>query len=136
MIIDLFQDKRIYHNSSQRKKAHSNHNSQIHHQNKNALPEIKYTPSILKKMQEDVILARDQHNRISQIYNEPLSNILISKKIPHHAYSGNNVQHIHNGNMVLATGNSPMLAKKRPHINIQQIPVNNFVSFGNRKDRI
>lgn len=65
-MIDLFQDRRIFANSKKRPLL------------KNVLPEIKYSPNISKKLNDDLLLI----NPNSRIYNyQPLSNILISKKI-------------------------------------------------------
>ena len=66
-MIDLFQDRRIFANSKKRPLL------------KNVLPEIKYSPTISKKLNDDLLLV-NPNSRL--LYNyQPLSNILISKKI-------------------------------------------------------
>lgn len=66
-MIDLFQDRRIFLNS--KKKAGT----------KNILPEIKYSPGIVRKFQFDLSFPND-HSRMVYSY-QPLSNILVSKRI-------------------------------------------------------
>jgi hypothetical protein len=66
-MIDLFQDKRVYSNS----KRKQNH--------KKMLPEIKYSPNFIKRVHEDVLLG-PVNSRFTYSY-QPLSNILVSKKI-------------------------------------------------------
>ncbi len=66
-MIELFQDKRIY-NNLKRKPNH-----------KNMLPEIKYSPNFVKKVHEEALLG-PVNTRFTYSY-QPLSNILISKKI-------------------------------------------------------
>ena len=64
-MIDLFQDRRIFANSKKRPLL------------KNVLPEIKYSPNINKKLNDELL---NPNSRL--LYNyQPLSNILISKKI-------------------------------------------------------
>ena len=66
-MIDLFQDRRIFANSKKRPLL------------KNVLPEIKYSPNVSKKLNDDLLLV-NPNSRL--LYNyQPLSNILISKKI-------------------------------------------------------
>jgi hypothetical protein len=66
-MIDLFQDRRIFANNKKRPLL------------KNVLPEIKYSPLMAKKLNDDLLLA-NPNSRL--LYNhQPLSNILISKKI-------------------------------------------------------
>jgi hypothetical protein len=66
-MIDLFQDRRIFANSKKRPFT------------KNVLPEIKYSPIISRKLNDELILS-NPNSRL--LYNyQPLSNILISKKI-------------------------------------------------------
>ena len=65
-MIDMFQDRRIF-SHSKKKPA------------KNVLPEIKYSPTIARKL-NDELLVGSNNSRV--LYNyQPLSNILISKKI-------------------------------------------------------
>ena len=65
-MIDLFQDRRIFANKKRPLL-------------KNVLPEIKYSPVVSKKLNDDLLLG-NPNSRL--LYNyQPLSNILISKKI-------------------------------------------------------
>ena len=67
-MFDLFQERRVFVNSKRNKFA------------KNLLPEIKYSPIMPKKMNDDILIISNNNSKI--IYNyQPLSNILISKKI-------------------------------------------------------
>lgn len=66
-MIDLFQDRRIFANAKKRPLV------------KNGLPEIKYSPILPRKLNDDILLPT-ANSRL--LYNyQPLSNILISKKI-------------------------------------------------------
>jgi hypothetical protein len=65
-MFDLFQERRIFMNSKKKPLIRS------------LLPEIKYTPTISKKLNDDLLL--NNNSRLLYSY-QPLSNILISKKI-------------------------------------------------------
>jgi hypothetical protein len=66
-MMDLFQDRRIFVNSKKKPLT------------KNVLPEIKYSPTVPKKMNDDILFPT-ANSRL--LYNyQPLSNFLISKKI-------------------------------------------------------
>ena len=66
-MIDLFQDRRIFATSKKRPLL------------KNVLPEIKFSPTLPRKMNDDLLFPTG-NSRL--LYNyQPLSNILISKKI-------------------------------------------------------
>ena len=66
-MIDLFQDRKIFLNSKRR------------HHTKNVLPEIKYSPNVMRKMNDDIIFLNDNSKMLTNY--QPLSNILVSKKI-------------------------------------------------------
>lgn len=63
---DLFQERRVFANSKKKPVV------------KSLLPEIKFTPSLSKKLNDDLLL--NNNSRLLYSY-QPLSNILISKKI-------------------------------------------------------
>ena len=65
-MFDLFQERRIFMNSKRKPII------------KSLLPEIKFTPSLPKKMNDDLLVGNN--SRLLYSY-QPLSNILISKKI-------------------------------------------------------
>jgi hypothetical protein len=66
-MIDLFQDRRIFANSKKRPLV------------KNVLPEIKFSSGMSRKINDDLLFC-NPNSRL--LYNyQPLSNILISKKI-------------------------------------------------------
>lgn len=96
-ISEVFQERRIFINS--RKKPIS----------KNILPEIKFSPNVPKKFNDDLLFA---NNNTKIVYNfEPLSNILVSKKImpsnPEHA-------------MILVTKKRPAQNHLLQNINIRK----------------
>ncbi len=65
-MFDLFQQRRIFMNSKRKPLT------------KNLLPQIKYTHTLPKKMNDDLLF--NNNSRLLYSY-QPLSNILISKKI-------------------------------------------------------